>query len=67
MKLKNLEKYSKPILRISLSLLFLYFGYQQIISPEDWIGFVPSIALIIGLSAKTLVIMTAVLELVLGV
>ncbi|MBS3099167.1 DoxX family protein [Candidatus Pacearchaeota archaeon] len=60
------EKYSKPILRIALSLVFLYFGYQQITSPESWISFVPSFVLSFGLSAKTFIIINSFLELVLG-
>ncbi len=30
------------ILRVSLSLLFLWFGINQIYSPSDWAGFVPN-------------------------
>jgi len=63
MKLRGL---SKPILRIAMSLIFLYFGIQQVISPENWIGFIPDLALNIGLTAKTLVLMNAALELILG-
>lgn len=60
------EKYAKPLLRISLSLVFLYFGYQQITSPENWISFVPSYALIFGISAEKLVLFNSILELGLG-
>ena len=55
------------ILRIALSLVFLYFGFQQIISPDDWIGFVPEFATGFGLSANNLVIMNAILEISLGI
>ncbi len=62
----NLEKYSKPVLRISMCIVFLYFGFQQITSPVEWTGFVPDYALVFGMSAKTVVIMNALLELSLG-
>ncbi len=64
MKLNN---FSKPILRIAIGVLFLYFGLQQLISPSEWIGFVPNFVLGFGLSANTLVIFNGVVELVLGV
>ena len=62
----HLETYSKPLLRISLSLVFLYFGYQQITAVDEWVGFVPDFALGFGVAAETLVMSNALLELVLG-
>ncbi|MBI2045076.1 DoxX family membrane protein [Candidatus Pacearchaeota archaeon] len=62
----NIEKYSKPILRISLSLVFLWFGFQQITSPESWDSFVPGFLISMGIAAKTLVTGNAILELTLG-
>ncbi|HLC31157.1 MAG TPA: DoxX family membrane protein [Candidatus Nanoarchaeia archaeon] len=62
----NLEKYAPPLLRITLSLVFLYFGYQQITAPAEWAGFVPNAALLFGTSATTIVIGNALLELSLG-
>lgn len=64
--MRNLEKYSKPILRVSISLVFLYFGYQQIVSPGAWSGYVPDFVLAFGLSAGNLVIFNALLEIALG-
>ena len=63
----NLEKFAKPLLRIAISLVFLYFGYQQISSPMEWAGFVPNFALSSGISAKNLVMMNSILELSLGI
>jgi uncharacterized membrane protein YphA (DoxX/SURF4 family) len=62
----KLEKYSKSLLRITMSFIFLYFGYQQLASPENWIGFVPSIIITNAMSAQSLVITNAFLELGLG-
>ena len=62
----SLETYSRPLLRIALSIVFLYFGYQQITDAASWTGFVPDFATQFGLSALQLVSMNALLELVLG-
>jgi len=64
----ELEKYSKPILRIIMSLVFLYFGFNQMYSPDNWTGFVPKIIVDISpFTANNLVMMNALLELSLGI
>lgn len=64
---KNFEKkkIAKPLLRIVLSLVFLYFGISQIISPSNWAGFVPGF-LTGGFSANNWVIFNGILEITLG-
>jgi uncharacterized membrane protein YphA (DoxX/SURF4 family) len=64
--LKELEKYSKPVLRIALSFVFLYFGISQISSPFVWTGFVPDFVVNMGIGAESVVIMNGVLEILLG-
>lgn len=64
--LEKLERNSKPILRIAMSLVFLYFGFMQASSPLDWAGFVPDFLLGFGLSANNFVMMNSILELTLG-
>lgn len=61
----NRKKIAKPILRIALSLVFLYFGISQIISPTSWAGFVPGF-LVGGFSAGNWVIFNGILEITLG-
>ena len=39
--IKN-KDYSIPIIRISLALVLLWFGIDEIINPENWFGYVPS-------------------------
>lgn len=59
--------YAKPLLRIGLSLVFLYFGIMQISSPDDWASFVPDfMTLVPNITANNLVIMNAIMELTLG-
>ena len=62
----SFEKYSKPVLRIGLSLVLLWFGFQQITSPGNWIGFIPQFLISMGIAAKTMVIGNAIFELTLG-
>ena len=44
-KIKNFigknRKYSIDIVRIAVSLVFLWFGISQIIDPESFLGYVP--------------------------
>ena len=54
------------ILRITLSLVFLYFSLNQLIDPSYWLGFVPNYALHFGLTAKMLVIGNGIFELIFG-
>jgi uncharacterized membrane protein YphA (DoxX/SURF4 family) len=63
MKLKS--DHGKILLRISLALLFLWFGVNQLYSPANWTGFVPEqISSII--SAGTIVFLNGILEVILG-
>lgn len=54
------------ILRWGLALIFLYFGYQQLTTPDLWALYVPSFLQGSIITANNLVIMNAVLELTLG-
>jgi uncharacterized membrane protein YphA (DoxX/SURF4 family) len=55
------------ILRLGLSLVFLWFGTQQFLHPEMWIGFIPeSIIKISPVGPVTLVHINGALELVFG-
>ncbi|MDO8467918.1 MAG: DoxX family membrane protein [Nanoarchaeota archaeon] len=55
----------KIVLRISLSLVFLWFGINQIYSPTSWTGFVPPFVSSI-ISPGTVVLMNGSLEIILG-
>lgn len=54
------------ILRISLALVFLYFGVMQIMDPGAWSGFVPERFHVSGISANNIVIFNGFMEIVLG-
>lgn len=61
----NLSKYSPVVLRVAMSLVFLWFGSQQLMHAEKWTSFVP--AFVTLLPAVKLVILNGWLEVVLGV
>ena len=55
------------LLRIGISSVFLWFGCQQFLSPEMWIGFIPQWVLDISpIGPVTLVHLNGALELVFG-
>ena len=51
------------VLRISLALVFLYFGFNQIYTPDSWISFVPNWIVFSGMTPNNLVILNGVLNL----
>ena len=55
------------LLRLGISFVFLYFGINQLISPKDFIAWLPSEASIIPLSSVTLIILNGSLEVFLGI
>ncbi len=64
--MKPLSTYAFPLLRIALSLVFLYFGFQQITAPDVWVDFVPSFLTSTIITAANIVMVNGVLELTLG-
>ena len=65
-KLIQLQKYAVPLLRISIALVFLYFGISQIITPETFIGWLPSEASIIPVAPRILIIFNGLFEVFFG-
>lgn len=65
----NKYSYLAPtVLRIGLALVFLWFGYSQVIDQIDWVDYVPaSVVSMSGLTAETLVLLNGLFELVFGV
>jgi uncharacterized membrane protein YphA (DoxX/SURF4 family) len=55
------------VVRVGLSLVFLWFGYQQLMDAEAWSGLIPSSILSIsGMSAVTFVYLNGVFEIIFG-
>jgi len=59
--------YAPAVLRVGISLVFLWFAFQQLTDTATWTGFVPDIAMSLsGLSAETLVLINGVFEMLAG-
>jgi uncharacterized membrane protein YphA (DoxX/SURF4 family) len=54
------------LLRISLSLVFLYFAVVQLKDPGSWNTYVPNFLHVSGISANNVVIINGFIELTLG-
>jgi uncharacterized membrane protein YphA (DoxX/SURF4 family) len=63
--MKERVEAAKPLLRIGLSLVFLYFGFQQLIDASGWTAYVPEI--FSSLNPLTLVMVNGLLEVILGI
>lgn len=60
------RKWGLPLLRISMSLVFLYFGLSQLWQPFRFVGWLPPEASLIPLAPTTLILFNGVLEVALG-
>ncbi len=63
----NFPKYAPAILRIGVSLVYLWFGAQQFLHTQQWIGFIPQFIIDHSpVDASTLVHLNGAVELVFG-
>ncbi len=60
------EQYGLSFLRIGMSLVFFYFGYKQVSSPENWVGFLPDAITTAMSTPEAFVIANGVFELIFG-
>ncbi len=65
MNLDNAKQYAPPVLRIGLSLVFLWFGINQLLLPDDFMGYLPNFILQLDY-AKTLIYLNGAAEVILG-
>ena len=62
-----MNKYASSVLRIGLALVFLWFGTKQIMSPSEWVGYIPkSLVGIFSLSALKIVYLNGLFEIFFG-
>ena len=65
--MKNLRLFSPVVLRLSIALVFLWFGINQIADPNQWVAYVPdSVVNFSGLAVTTIVFLNAIFEIILG-
>jgi len=66
-KFDHMKTYAPTVLRIGVSLVFLWFGFQQLINTEMWTRLIPQAAMdVSGLSAINLVHFNGAFEIVFG-
>jgi uncharacterized membrane protein YphA (DoxX/SURF4 family) len=62
-----MNKFAPTILRIGLSLVFIWFGSQQLMNTQMWTSMIPQIVMdLSGLTASTLVHFNGAFEIVFG-
>lgn len=61
------EKYGPIVLRISLSLVFLWFGFTGVFNTDVLIGYVPEFAYNLPISLENIVILNGVFEIIFGI
>lgn len=62
----RLSPYSPAVLRLSVGLVFVYFGWTSVASPDMWAGYVPD-WMTTFVAAEMLVRLHGVVEIALGV
>jgi uncharacterized membrane protein YphA (DoxX/SURF4 family) len=62
----KLENYSKEILRIGTTLVYLWFGFFQLINPSSWIGYLPSWVYSLGVETIYFIYLNGIIEVALG-
>lgn len=62
----RLSPYSPAVLRLSVGLVFVYFGWTSVASPDMWAGYVPEWMASLA-AAETLVRLHGAVEIALGV
>jgi len=68
MVLFNQYKDKAPIVvRIAISLVFLWFGLSQLITPQAFYGYIPAWDIISGFQVGTLVLINGIIDTILGV
>lgn len=59
-----MSNFSRQILRFSLAMLFLWFGWQQLSSPEAWVFFLPDYVAYFPIPGEMLVQLNGWLEII---
>ncbi len=63
MDFEGLKKYAMPVLSYGLAAVFLWFGINQLINPNNFIGYLPQLIFDSGY-AKTFVIANGIFEII---
>ncbi|RMF05132.1 DoxX family protein [Candidatus Woesearchaeota archaeon] len=63
----DLQEYGMLMLRIGMASVFLWFGANQILKPDDWTGYLPVWAFSFFLSPETIVLINGIFETVFSI
>jgi len=64
--MKPLIEYSGILTRIAISIVFLWFGINQVINPDYFMGYLPSFILLSNY-AKTFIYLNGIFEIIFGI
>jgi uncharacterized membrane protein YphA (DoxX/SURF4 family) len=60
------KEYAPSIARYGVGVVFFIFGISQLLSPENWLGYLPSFTYNLGITPGNLIFMNGIFDLVLG-
>ena len=63
----NLKEYAPIVLRISLGLVFLWFGFTSIFNYESLIGYLPEFTYSLKISLQNIMLLNGIFEIVFGI
>ena len=63
MKIEKYKEYAPLIARLSISLVFLWFGFNEILNTEVWVTWLPQFAYNLPIAPTTLVLINGTLRL----
>jgi uncharacterized membrane protein YphA (DoxX/SURF4 family) len=67
-KLEKLNAWAPVVVRVGVSLVFLWFGSQQLLHTSEWVGLIPDwVPSLSGLTAATLIHFNGAFEIVFGI
>ena len=66
MKIDKYKKYAPALTRISISLVFLWFGFNEIFNTEAWLIWLPQFAYNLPITPTTLVLINGTFEIIFG-
>lgn len=66
MNFKKFKEYSPAVLRISISLVILWFGFTNIFNPEVLIGYLPKFVQSLPIEPLSILLITGIFEVVFG-
>src|SRR3989344_3730275 len=67
MTLSMLSFFAPTFLRVGMSLIFLWFGFSQIIDARSWIGYLPELTSKLPISAENFIFLNGVFEIIFGI